>query len=74
VTPIETGFVIVHVQLVQGAKVPADFADRVRAVHGIPAFAGQVVVSRYEDFPYGMGLDYERKFAYYVPGEALALV
>jgi phenylacetate-CoA ligase len=74
VTPIETGFVIVHVQLVQGAKVPADFADRVRAVLGIPAFAGQVVVSRYEDFPYGMGLDYERKFAYYVPGEALALV
>jgi len=31
VTPIETGFVIVHVQLAQGATVGPDFADRVRA-------------------------------------------
>jgi phenylacetate-CoA ligase len=74
VTPIETGFIIVHVQLVPGAKVGPDFADRVRAVLGIPVYAGQVVVSKYGEFPYGMGLDYERKFAYYVPGEALALV
>jgi len=74
VTPLETGFVIVHVQLVPGATVDLNFADRVRAALGIQAFAGQVIVSKYEEFPYGMGLDYERKFAYYVPGEALALV
>src|SRR5262245_617705 len=72
VTPLETGFVIVHVQLVPRARVRADFADRVRCALGIQAFAGQVVVSKYEDFPYGMGLDYERKFAYYVPGASLA--
>jgi phenylacetate-coenzyme A ligase PaaK-like adenylate-forming protein len=74
VVPVEAGFVIVHVQLVPGATVEADFADRVRSVLGIRAQAGQVIVSTYEDFPYGMGLDYERKFAYYVPGEALAAV
>jgi len=74
VTPIETGFVIVHVQLVHGATVEPDFADRVRTALGIPAFAGQVVVSEYEDFPYGMSLDYERKFPYYVAGEALRAV
>jgi phenylacetate-CoA ligase len=73
VMPIDASFVVVHVQLVPGARVQADFGDRVREALGIQAFAGQVVVSRYEDFPYGMGLDYERKFAYYVPGEALAL-
>jgi phenylacetate-CoA ligase len=73
VTPLETGFVIVHVQLAPGARVRPDFADRVRSALGIQTGAGQVVVSKYEDFPYGMGLDYERKFAYYVPGEALAL-
>ena len=71
VTSIETGFVIVHVQLVHGAAVEPDFADRVRSTLGIPAFAGQVVVSEYEDFPYGMSLDYERKFAYYVAGEGV---
>jgi phenylacetate-CoA ligase len=74
VMPVGGSFVIVHVQLVPGATAVPDFADRVRAVLGIPAYAGQVVVSKYEDFPYGMNLDYERKFAYYVPGETVALV
>ena len=74
VVPIEAGVVVVHVQLVPGATVEPDFADRVRSVLGIRAHCGQVVVSTYEDFPYGMGLDYERKFAYYVPGEALGAV
>jgi phenylacetate-CoA ligase len=74
VNVLETGFVIVHVQLVSDAVVGPDFGDRVRAVLGIEAFAGQVVVSKYEDFPYGMGLDYERKFAYYVPSEAAVVV
>jgi phenylacetate-CoA ligase len=74
VTPLETGFVLVHVQLAPGASVGPEFGDRVRAALGIPAFAGQVVVSKYEEFPYGMGLDYERKFAYYVPGAPLAAV
>jgi phenylacetate-CoA ligase len=74
VTTMESGFVIVHVQLVPGATVEPDFADRVRSALGIQAYAGQVVVSKYEDFPYGMSLDYERKFAYYVPDQALAMV
>ena len=64
-----------HVQLAPGAKRRCGFrATACDAALGIEALAGQVVVSQYEAFPYGMGLDYERKFAYYVPGEALALV
>jgi phenylacetate-coenzyme A ligase PaaK-like adenylate-forming protein len=74
VTAIKTGFVIVHVQLVHGTKVGPDFADRVRSALCIPACAGQVVISNYEDFPYGMSLDYERKFSYYVAGEARPMV
>ncbi|MEO6561567.1 MAG: hypothetical protein ABIN99_00760 [Nitrosospira sp.] len=29
----------------------------------------RVVLWSYESYPFGMGLDYERKFSYYVPGE-----
>jgi phenylacetate-CoA ligase len=69
VTPLESGFVIVHVQLVRGAQSDGEFEERLRVALGLAPAAGRILVSSYEEFPYGMGLDYERKFAYYVPGE-----
>jgi hypothetical protein len=38
-------------------------------LHQVAPGAG-VTVSPYESFPYGMGLDYERKFAYVEPAIA----
>jgi phenylacetate-CoA ligase len=67
---LESGFVVVHVQLVRGAKSDREFGERLRAALRMPPDAGSVIVSSYEAFPYAMGLDYERKFAYYVPGES----
>jgi phenylacetate-CoA ligase len=70
VTPLEPGFVVIHVQLVRGAQSDPRFEERLRVALGIAPAADRIVISSYEEFPYGMGLDYERKFAYYVPGEA----
>jgi phenylacetate-coenzyme A ligase PaaK-like adenylate-forming protein len=72
VTCSEYGFVEMHVQLVRGARADREFEDRLRAALEIPAHAGRVIASSYECFPYGMGLDYERKFAYYAAGSTAA--
>ena len=66
-TSRESGFIVIHVQLVRGAPADAVFENRLRTALGIPSTTGQVIASPYEAFPYGMSLDYERKFAYYVP-------
>jgi phenylacetate-CoA ligase len=66
---LESGLITVHVQLVRGVDTDAGFENRLREALGMPHHAGRVVVSRYDAFPYGMGLDYERKFAYYVPSD-----
>ena len=63
----ESGFVVIQVQLVRGARADVVIEERLRTALGLPPSAVQVVISPYEAFPYGMGLDYERKFAYYVP-------
>ena len=68
-TPLASGFIVAHVQLVRGAEADSGFEVRLAAAMGIPAHAGHVIASPYEAFPYGMTLDYERKFAYYVPGK-----
>jgi phenylacetate-CoA ligase len=68
ITATETGFVIVHVQLVRGVESDLSFDTRVRDALGISPVHGHVVVSPYDAFPYGLTLDYERKFAYYTPG------
>jgi phenylacetate-CoA ligase len=70
VMPLESGFIVVHVQLVRGAEADSAFENRLRTTLGIPLRAGRVIASPYEAFPYGMSLDYERKFAYYVPEES----
>jgi phenylacetate-CoA ligase len=61
----DSGCIVLHVQLARNALADTAFEDRIRAAAVIPAHAGKVITSRYEDFPYGMSLDYERKFAYY---------
>ena len=66
--PLESGFIVVHVQLVRGAEADSAFENRLRTTLGIPLRAGRVIASPYEAFPDGMSLDYERKFAYYVAG------
>jgi phenylacetate-CoA ligase len=65
---------IVHAQLVRGAQVDPAFESRLRSAMLAAAGGAQVVASPYESFPYGMGLDYERKFPYYVPGEVPSVV
>jgi phenylacetate-CoA ligase len=57
-----------HVQLVRG-QAP-DLSIEQGILREIPADArpARLVVWPYADFPYGMGLDYERKFTYYAPG------
>jgi phenylacetate-CoA ligase len=69
VAPLESGSVVVHVQLVRGAQSDREFGARLRAALRMTPDSGDVIVSSYEAFPYGMGLDYERKFAYYIPAE-----
>jgi phenylacetate-CoA ligase len=72
VTTAASAIVVVHVQLARGAAPDRSFDARLRAAVGNVSRRAEVVVSRYEDFPYGMGLDYERKFAYYVSSESAA--
>jgi phenylacetate-CoA ligase len=60
----------VHVQLTPGAA--ADAGSTGRLIEELPAAArpAEVVWWPYERFPFGMTLDYERKFRQYVPGGA----
>jgi phenylacetate-CoA ligase len=62
---VEGRQITMHVQLVPGAEPTDDIAARLRARLGDTG----VVVWPYAQFPFGMTLDYERKFACYVPGE-----
>ena len=58
----------VEVQLARGARADVTFADRVRNALRVIHADVEVSLSPYEAFPYGIGLDYERKFTYYVAG------
>jgi phenylacetate-CoA ligase len=58
-----------HVQLVRG-----QVSETFRLHDVVSELAGdlrpaRIVLWPYREFPFGMGLDYERKFSYYVPGE-----
>ena len=59
-----------HAQLIKGQK-PAPVLER-GVLNEIPAGVRptRLVLWPYAQFPFGMGLDYERKFAHFVPGEA----
>jgi phenylacetate-CoA ligase len=57
-----------HVQLVRGQK-PSYVVERgLLAELPEPVRPSRLVLWPYAEFPFGMGLDYERKFAHYVPG------
>jgi phenylacetate-CoA ligase len=54
----------VHVQLRQGAAEPADLSARLHRLLPGELEAEGLVIWPFEDFPFGMTLDYERKFDY----------
>jgi phenylacetate-CoA ligase len=58
-----------HVQLVRGQAPEAVLEQALLGEIPVDIRPARVVLWPYDAFPYGMGLDYERKFSYYVPGE-----
>jgi len=63
----EEGRMRVHVQLRRGFQVDGDLRERLAAEFPQAVSPEQVRIWPYEQFPYGMTLDYERKFNYYSP-------
>jgi phenylacetate-CoA ligase len=65
----EAGRFSMHAQLVKGQ--PPEKALESGLIEEIPADVrpSRLVLWPYAQFPFGMGLDYERKFSYFVPGE-----
>jgi len=59
-----------HVQLTNGAARSATLEQEILKSLPSGLRPERLVVWPYSQFPFGMGLDYERKFAYYVAGEA----
>ena len=59
-----------HVQLVPGASAPADMADALRAALPVAAQPTTIEIWPYREFPFGLTLDYERKFVSYAPSPA----
>jgi phenylacetate-CoA ligase len=59
-----------HVQLTRTGVLDTDLHQGI--LQAIPSAIQprHLVVWPYDKYPYGMSLDYERKFSYYVPGEA----
>jgi phenylacetate-CoA ligase len=58
-----------HVQLVKGQKPAPVFERGLMAELPADVRPSRLVLWPYAQFPFGMGLDYERKFSHYVPGE-----
>jgi phenylacetate-CoA ligase len=59
-----------HVQLTRTGVLDSDLRQGI--LRAIPSAIQprHLVVWPYDKYPYGMSLDYERKFSYYIPGEA----
>jgi phenylacetate-CoA ligase len=58
-----------HVQLTRGQKRAPVFERELLQELAADVRPSRMVLWPYARFPFGMGLDYERKFSYYVPGE-----
>jgi phenylacetate-CoA ligase len=58
-----------HVQLVRGQAPAAALEQGLLAEMDADVRPARLVLWPYAGFPFAMGLDYERKFSYYVPGE-----
>jgi hypothetical protein len=59
-----------HVQLVRGAELSSEVEQRLLAQFHPSRQPDRLFLWAYSQFPYGMTLDYERKFVFYVPGES----
>ncbi|PWB59892.1 MAG: hypothetical protein C3F18_00465 [Nitrosomonadales bacterium] len=59
--------IVVHVQLRRGFQAEDSLQERLAAEFPGAIFPEQIRIWSYEQFPYGMTLDYERKFNYYAP-------
>lgn len=58
---------LVHVQLRRGFQTESDLLKRLATALPGVVLPEQVHIWPYEQFPYGVTLDYERKFNYFVP-------
>ncbi|TAN78523.1 MAG: hypothetical protein EPN14_06495 [Gallionella sp.] len=63
----EEGRMLVHVQLGRGFQAEGDLRERLAADFPGAISPDQVHIWPYVQFPYGMTLDYERKFNYFIP-------
>ena len=63
----EAGRMLVDVQLRRGFQVDGDLRERLAAEFPGAVSPEQVRIWPYQEFPYGVTLDYERKFNYYSP-------
>lgn len=61
------GLILIHVQLRRGFQATDGLRERLAAEFPGTILPEQVCIWAYEQFPYGMTLDYERKFNYYAP-------
>jgi len=61
-----------HVQLAKGQAPGTSLHQAVLRQMAADIRPALLVLWPYAAFPFGMGLDYERKFSYYVPGELAA--
>jgi phenylacetate-CoA ligase len=61
------GKILIHVQLRRGFEEDENLRSRLAAEFPGNVSSGQVKVWNYLQFPFGMTLDYERKFNYYAP-------
>jgi phenylacetate-CoA ligase len=66
VEPTADGITL-HVQLMPGLRVQSSMEGAIRHAFGSGKAPRRIRVWRYDTFPFGMRLDYERKFRYYPP-------
>jgi phenylacetate-CoA ligase len=59
----------VHVQLVKGQAPHAALEEGLLRAMTLDAPPVRLMLWPYAEFPFGMSLDYERKFSHYLPGE-----
>lgn len=58
-----------HVQMARTYKPPPSLQQGIQQAIPLSIRPLRVVLWLYDRYPFGMGLDYERKFSHYVPGE-----
>jgi phenylacetate-CoA ligase len=68
---VEDDAMTLHVQLMLGRSDNGTVAEAVANAVATSCRPAQVRLWSYETFPFGMGLDYERKFRYYDPATSM---